>query len=404
VTTTASRAPLPLTVVHVVTSLELGGAQRMLAKLVAAPLAAPERTHVVSLLPAGPLATPIRAAGASVHSLGLGHGSVAPLRLLALGRLLRRLGPDLVQGWMYHGNLAASLAAPFGAGGAPVLWNIRGALDAPLAESRLTRWVIRAGAGLSARPAAIVYNAASAARQHAAAGYAPARAVVIGNGFDLAAYRPDPAAGPALRRRLGIADARPLVGIAAEVRPMKDHATLLAAIGRLAAGGHDLDLVMLGTGTTPDNADLVARIAANGLTGRVHLLGPLADPAPVIKGLDLGVLSSAWGEGFPNFVGEAMAAGVPCVATDTGDCRAIIGETGRVAPPRDPAALAAALETMLALPADARHALGLAARERIATRYGLPAIVDAYRRLYLGCIAARRGGAAAADQDVAHAA
>lgn len=402
-TTTATKALLPLTVVHVVTSLKLGGAQRMLAKLVAAPLTVPERTHVVSLLPAGPLAAPLRAAGATVHSLGLGHGSVAPLRLLALGRLLGRLQPDLVQGWMYHGNLAASLAAPLGGGSAPVLWNIRGALDAPTAESRLTRWVIRAGARLSARPAAIVYNAANAARQHAAAGYTPARAVVIGNGFDLEAYRPDPAAGTALCRRLGIADARLLVGIAAEVRPMKDHATLLAAIGRLAACGHDLDLVMLGTGATPDNADLVARIAGHGLAGRVHLLGPLADPAPVIKGLDLGVLSSAWGEGFPNFIGEAMAAGVPCVATDTGDCRPIIGETDKVAPPRDPIALAAALEAILALRPEARRALGCAARERIATRYALPAIVDAYRRLYLGCIAAP-GGVPATEQDVARAA
>ena len=163
--------PLDAPIVHVITSLALGGAQRMLEKLVSAPLSAPPRTHVVSLLPAGALAGPIRRSGATVHSLDLGQGTVAPMAIIELGRLLRRLRPALVQGWMYHGNLAASLAALCTGLRAPVLWNVRGALDDPAAEPALTRWVIRAGAALSAHPRAIVYNAAAAARQHAAAGY-----------------------------------------------------------------------------------------------------------------------------------------------------------------------------------------------------------------------------------------
>lgn len=388
-TASAGAAPLAATIVHVVTSLELGGAQRMLARLIAAPLSEPGRTHVVSLLDAGPLAAPIRAAGATVHGLNLGRRA-APLGLPALARLLRRLRPDLVQGWMYHGNLAASLAMPLALAGTrrrpPILWNIRGALDAPTAEPRLTRWVIGAGARLSGWPVAIVYNAETAVQQHAALGYATTRARVIGNGFDLAALAPDPAAGPALRRRLGLADARPVIGIAAELRPMKDHANLLAAVARLVASGRELTLVLLGSGTEPANATLGQAIAAHGLARDVVRLGPLADPAPVIKGLDLAVLSSAWGEGFPNFIGEAMAVGVPCVATDSGDCRAIIGDTGRVVPPRDPVALAAALDALLELGTDGRAALGRRARARIAAGHGLPAVVDAYRRLYAECL------------------
>lgn len=392
-TAAAGATPLAATIVHVVTSLELGGAQRMLARLIAAPLAEPGRTHVVSLLDAGPLAAPIRAAGATVHGLGLGRRT-APLGLPALARLLRRLRPELVQGWMYHGNLAASLAMPLAVPGTgrrpPLLWNIRGALDAPAAEPRLTRWVIAAGARLSAGPAAIVFNAATAVQQHARVGYATARARVIGNGFDLAALAPDPAAGPTLRRRLGLTDERPVIGIAAELRPMKDHANLLAAAARLVASGRELTLVLLGSGTEPANASLGQAIAAHGLAGHVVRLGPLADPTPVIQGLDVAVLSSAWGEGFPNFIGEAMAVGVPCVATDSGDCRVIIGDTGRVVPPREPAALAAALGAMLDLGPDGRAALGRQARARIAATCGLPVVVDAYRRLYAECL--RRDG------------
>ena len=403
-TAAAGIGPLAATVVHVVTSLELGGAQRMLAKLVAAPLSEPARTHVVSLLPAGGLADPICAAGATVHSLGLGHGRISPRSLVGLARLFRQLRPDLVQGWMYHGNLAASLALALAGKRAPLLWNIRGAIDAPASEPRLTRWVIKAGAAISARPTAIIYNAEVAARQHAALGFATASTRIIGNGFDLATFQPDPDAGPALRQRLGIADDRPVVGIAAEVRPMKDHATLLAAMARLHAAGHAPALVLLGLGTTPANAELARLIAETGLSGHVHLLGPLAEPAPVIKGLDIAVLSSAWGEGFPNFIGEAMAAGIPCVATDSGDCQWIIGDSGTVVPPRDPAALAAALGAMLDLEPTARAALGRRARTRIAATYGLPAIVEAYRRLYADCLGRTPGDQSASSARLARAA
>ena len=166
---------------------------------------------------------------------------------------------------------------------------------------------------------------------------------------------------------------------------MKDHGTLLAAMARLGAAA-PAQLVMLGNRADAGNGDLVGQIEASGLAGKVHLLGPLADPRSVIKGLDLAVLSSAWGEGFPNAIGEAMAAGVPCVATDTGDCRSIIGDTGRVVPPRDPAALAAALAEVLALPVEQRLAMGRSARQRIASHFSLAAVVDAYRALYAPCM------------------
>ena len=81
-------------------------------------------------------------------------------------------------------------------------------------------------------------------------------------------------------------------------------------------------------------------------------------------------------------IGEAMACGVPCVATDVGVLASIIGETGRVVPPRDPRALAAAWEELLALAPDARRRLGQAARLRIQDRYGLASIARRYEDLY----------------------
>ncbi|MBV8606366.1 MAG: glycosyltransferase, partial [Singulisphaera sp.] len=92
--------------------------------------------------------------------------------------------------------------------------------------------------------------------------------------------------------------------------------------------------------------------------------------------------SSSASEAFPLAIGEAMACGVPCVATDVGDSALIVGEAGRVVPPHDPQALAAAWEELLALSPDARGRLGRAARLRIQEHYGLAAITRCYEDLY----------------------
>ncbi|HRY25203.1 MAG TPA: glycosyltransferase [Geminicoccaceae bacterium] len=388
-------APLAATVVHVATNLELGGAQRMLLKLVEAGVSAATTTHVVTLMPAGALG-PALAATARLHSLDLARGGFSPMAAVRLASLLRQLQPDLVQGWMYHGNLAASVGLALARGlerrcaRAALLWNIRGALDAPERERWLTRQIVRLGARLSGRPEAIVYNAEVAARQHEAIGYRAQRRQVIGNGFDPDRFAPDPEAKGNLRARLGLGPNSVLIGIAAEWRPMKDHATLLAAMRRLVDFGLDVDLVLLGAGTAADSPTLVHHVAANGLGGRVHGLGPTLDAAPVIAGFDIAVLASAWGEGFPNFIGEAMASGVPCVATDSGDCRRVIGAAGQVVPVRDPAALADALATLVRTSAGERVRLGRLGRERILSHYSMTAIAAEYRSLYAECIA-RRG-------------
>jgi glycosyltransferase involved in cell wall biosynthesis len=111
-------------------------------------------------------------------------------------------------------------------------------------------------------------------------------------------------------------------------------------------------------------------------------LGERRDTDRIIAALDMLVLGSAFGEGFPNAVGEAMACGVPCVATDVGDNAAIIGGCGSVAPPRDPQALAEAMSRLLALSSDERRALGSRARERIQKDYALAAMVRRYSEVY----------------------
>ena len=387
-----SRAPIP--VLHAVVGLGTGGAQSALVRLATA--GSPALAHeVVTLMAGGRHRETLEAAGVPVAALGIAQGALRPTAALALARLLRARPDHLLQGWMYHANIALTLAAPLARHRRPLVWNIRHAPRDLAGERPLTRLLIRLGARLSRRPAAIVYNARESARLHERLGYDAARSRVIPNGFDTLRFRPDPEAGPRLRALLGLAEAPLLVGCVARLHPMKDHGTLLAAAARLVAAGRDLHLVLIGDGE-PDHVLAVERaIGGQGLCGRVTLMGGRGYVERVLPGLDLLALSSAFGESFPNVLGEAMAAGVPCIATDLGDCAWIVGasgagrapgvvegEAGLIAPPGEPEAFAAGLDRLAGLGAEGRRRMGAAGRARIQAELTLSRMVERYERLY----------------------
>ncbi len=379
----------PVRVTHLITDLDVGGAERMLAKLVAGTDPARVRHAVISLLPPGSTAAEIAAAGCPVASLDMRRGRLAPGALIRLVGLLRADRPDVLQSWLYHADLMGTIAGRI-ARVPTIAWNLRCSdMDLSL-YPRSTTLVVRALALLSRLPDVVIANSEAGRAAHKALGYRPRRWEIIPNGFDIGLFRPDLGARGSLRAELGLAPDTKLIGMLARFDPMKDHATFLAAAARLAHANAGVHFVLAGRGIEPANVALAGEPA---LAGRLHLLGERADSARILAALDLATLSSAFGEGCPNVVGEAMACEVPCVATDVGDAARMIGETGRVVPPRDPAALAAAWAETLALSATDRAALGAAARSRIAEGYSLAAVRERYTALYEG-LAGRTAGLA----------
>src|SRR5205823_13598964 len=158
----------------------------------------------------------------------------------------------------------------------------------------------------------------------------------------------------------------------------------LAAAARLTASHPDVLFAMAGSGTDPSNRELAAAVAAHGLGKRALLLGDRPDIESLYPAFDIVTLSSAFGEALPMVLGEAMASGVPCVATDSGDAGLVVGDTGIIVPPRDPAALAAGWRELVALGAEGRRALGVRARAHIVANYSLERIVAQYEALYRG--------------------
>jgi glycosyltransferase involved in cell wall biosynthesis len=322
-------------------------------------------------------------AGIPVHFVGMKPGKLpSPGKIWNLVRLVRRLNPRLIHGWMYHGNLAAQFVNCFVFPKPPLIWSIHYSLDEWKGEKKMTKKMIGLGAGLSRRPAKIIYVSQVSCTQHRSIGYDDKRACVIPNGVDPAFFVPSGEARRAVRSELGLGQADFVIGLLARYHPMKDHENFLRAAALLSARYPDLHFVLAGTNVDHRNQVLNDLIRQGGISDRVHLMGERRDSHRILAAMDLFSLSSSNAEAFPMVLLEAMSCGLPCVTTQVGDAPQIVGDTGLVAPPRDPIALADAWESLIRDGAEKRRALGEAARERIINNYSLSWVVSTYEKLY----------------------
>jgi glycosyltransferase involved in cell wall biosynthesis len=206
--------------------------------------------------------------------------------------------------------------------------------------------------------------------------------VVIANGFDTDTFRPDPAARLSVREELGLEPDAPLLGLMARFHPQKDHRTFVRAAAQFLRHSPAAHFLMAGRDVDDRNRTLLAWTTATGAPDRFHLLGLRDDMPRLMAACDIVSTSSSCGEALPLVLGEAMACGVPCVATDVGDSASLVGDTGRVVAPGDPEALSTAWGSLFTLRCDERRRLGERARERVIDRYRLEACVQAHMALY----------------------
>ena len=371
---------MPPRILFITTTLSVGGAEKQLSRLLSRLHGSVIEAGVVSLLSRGPVRSEIERLGVQVWDLGLENPLRLPLALPRLAAIVRRFPPNVLQGWMYHGNLAA-LWAKYWVSNACLIFGIRHSLYDLRREKSLTRQVIRWNAAASHRVCAIVYNSETAQAQHKTFGFDREKGVVIPNGFDTNLFYPDESYRQSVRKELGIPLDAPLIGFMARYHPIKGHDIFLQAAELLAARRSDVHFVLAGHGVTGDRPPFSECARRPLLRDRLHLLGERMDMPRLTAALDI-ASSSSLGEAFPNVIGEAMSCCVPCVATDVGDVRNIIGETGVVVPPGDARALSAGWEKMLALSSVQRAALGRRARRRVVSKFGLDAMANQYAALY----------------------
>lgn len=371
-------------VVHIITGLNDGGAEGVLTRLC---LHSKGVQHIViSLIDSGKYGPVLQQAGVVVHCMGMNPGKPSLVRFYRLIKLIRAEQPDVVQTWMYHADLLGGIAAKL-TGVRRVFWGIRHSTLETGKSKRLTILIARLCAILSHWvPEKIVCCAQKALSVHADIGYARSKLLVIPNGYDLAHFKPDVAAGVKIRSELRLDTEEFVLGMVGRFDPQKDHFNLLKALSLVAEQKISFCCLFVGKDLSPDNIDLIAHISELDLQDKVVLVGPRTDISAVMNALDLHVLSSC-SEGFPNVLAEAMASGTPCVSTDVGDALEIIGDPKACCPSRDAQALADVIINMAKewkqSPSDwqARKAASV---QRIAVRFSIEDMVAAYEECWAG--------------------
>lgn len=332
-----------------------------------------------------------RTAGARVREIGAAS-SPADAVLTRIARRLRKTATfarvarsghyDIIDAWLYPSDVITAFVRPLAHD--PVVISGRRNLDPHKSFGRAGRFVD--GLAIRLTDAVVANSAAAAAYAVAHERLDPAKVRIIRNGVELIA--PMSADDRAtIRLELGAAPDELVVGCVANYLPVKRHDLLIDAFAGIADAVPGARLVLVGEG--PMRLAMEARIRTHGLEQRVHLHGSVADPTAMLGAFDV-VVQASRSEGLPNALLEAAAAGRPIVATAAGGSGEIVldGETGLLVPIDDGDALASALLRLLG-DTGLRASLGPAARERVATTFGMDRFVAEFAALYLELARAR---------------
>jgi glycosyltransferase involved in cell wall biosynthesis len=365
-------------IIHLITSLKTGGAEAMLAKLVASMDRSRFENVVVSLTVRGDVAAQIEKSGVPVTSLHASGMSGFIPAVYKVRRILRRERPDIVQSWLPHADLVATVASAF-RGGRRLIWNVRSSSLDLRAYPRSVRWVLRLLSALSTVPDAVISNSSAGRQYLESLGFRPKRWVLISNGFALDRFRPMPELRAEVREEHAIPADGLVVALVARYDRMKAHDVFLRAAALVRSAVPAAHFLLAGRGVAENET---IRTLAEPLGSLVHFAGNVRDVARLYAGVDVAVNCSTYGEAFSNAVGEAMACGVPCVVTDVGDSASLVADSGRIVPPGDADSLAEAIVEVLNMSPAGRAALGSKGRKRIEGEFTIEAITRRYEALY----------------------
>ena len=373
-------------IAHIITRLQTGGAEKILYRHLRAREEkggdgnnneADDRSAVISLKDKGPVAEGIEKLGVSVHAMGMHERPLSGFK--ALYETLAEFEPHLVQTWLYHADLFGGMAARIQ--DRPVLWSIHNENPKSQRLKRATRIVAQMNAwGSGWIPDRVVSCSRKAAEAHIRFGYPEEKVSVIPNGFEVDQFRPDAQHRASVREELGIPEGAPTIGKVARYHPVKDHENFLRAAVRAQKQVSELHFVLVGTDVVPETP-LFNRYQEKLRSGTLHLLGRRDDVPRLMPAFDIATLSSKT-EAFPMVLGEAMACGVPCVATNTGDVAYLLGDTGIVVPTEDPEALARGWLQLVEAPEEERRELGRKARRRVQDNFSQDAVMQQYEAVY----------------------
>jgi glycosyltransferase involved in cell wall biosynthesis len=365
-------------VLHVISSLKVGGAETVLHRLIVDSRGEKFKHAVIALNPKGAMWQRFIDDGIEVVVLDFKRSPV--MSFFRLISLIRKRRPDIVQTWMYHADLLGGLAARL-AGNKNVIWGVRGSAI-PQSRISATQVVVSICSLMSCYiPKVIICCAESARVAHAEIGYDKSKMFVIPNGYKMDHFNSNPLLRLKTRNSFGFSEDDMVVGIVGRFDPLKDYKNFVHAAAMVASKDNNVKFLMVGRDIHPTNDVLKVWLDESGFGNKFVLAGERSDIPACLDAMNIFCLSSSK-EGFPNVVCEAMAMNLPCVVTDSGDAAEIVAGTGLVVAPCNSLALADALEKMIKKSAVERLHLGGLARLRIEKMYSIEIATKRFEKIY----------------------
>lgn len=365
-------------VLYITTSMGLGGADKQISLLSRELAAENVNVSIVCLRPLGPMGTALVDSTVKVTSLEIDEKWRLAYKLPTLLYEMLKRRPDVVHGHMYHSNILSRIVSAIipGSKSVSTVHSTYETRNKDLPDVTIRELTYRATDALSDLTTFV--SEASRRRYVDIKAVDERRSTVIYNGIDTTEFHRDPERRTTLRERHGVDNAFVWLAVG-RFTHAKDYPTMIRAFDRLSEANSELWI--LGEGRL--EAEIEREIRQRELTDRVRLLGTTDDVAGYMSAADGFVLSSHW-EGFGLVVAEAMACELPVVATKSGGPEEIVvdGETGYLCEARDPAALAAGVERLMAKGEAERERMGQKGRRVIEDRFDLGEISDQWREVY----------------------
>lgn len=366
-------------ILHVIVGLNVGGAESMLLRLIMADISSTTHT-VISLTTLGAIGESLRARGVKVYVLGSRSIFSVFNVLVELTNLIREHKPDVIQTWMYHADLLGGLASCF-AGNRNISWGIR-RTALTRNDSPGTFFIMKVCALLSYWiPRRIICNAQAARQAHIAAGYKAKHIVVIPNGFDFSCYTDILAKRTLVRQSCRYSDEDLVIGSVSRFHSIKGQNIFVKAASIVVRAHPEVKFLLVGRNCDENNNELVGCLAKYGLLNSFVLLGERNDVPACLSAMDIFCMPSL-SEGFPNCLAEAMAVGLPCVATDVGEVSSLTGGTVVIVSSGSEIDLVEGLLKVIILSKEQRLKMGVEAKNRVISEFSIEKARDRFMDVY----------------------
>lgn len=316
-------------IVHIISGLKSGGAEGVLYRLICQD--SKNDHYVISLTDQGFYGKLLNKKKISVKYLNIKKNLNSIFLFFKLIYLIKKINPDVIQCWMYHGDILGGLAGRI-LGKKKIYWNLRNSdLDIHW-SNKSTIFLAKLSSYLSyVIPLKIISCSNKSTITHIKSGYSRKKILLINNGFDKRKFNYSKKYKKYWKYKLKINDQNTIFGFVGRWSDQKDFETLFKAFGYFAKNAKDSNLIkllLIGKNINKNNKELLKEIKKYGLIRHVMLIDETNTINQILNVIDIGIFSSKGNEGFPNVIAEKMLTKIPCIVADVGDSKKIIGKSG----------------------------------------------------------------------------